>query len=133
MRRIERARIVGRVAADLGVGEIVHHVVRDVRDQDADDRERQPEPVDAVDRGVAAGRPIGNRREQQRDQTGEQRQRKDAGPGDDEPSGEAVDDTALGWVGGEECVSPGREALGEGKWGRGRRSARRFAGHGCQC
>ena len=91
MRRVERARVVGGVVADLGVGEVVHQVVRQVGDDDADDGERDVEPVDRGPAAMAASSTAM--------QTRGEGHRQDAGAGHDEPAGHAVDDALLraGW------------------------------------
>ena len=76
VRRVEVARVVLAVGADLEVEEVVHQVVGHVREHDADRREREPSPRDV---GVAVDR------EQARDRGRDQRHREHAGAGQVEP------------------------------------------------
>ena len=100
MRGVERARIGVAVETGLGVEQIVHQVIGGVRQQDSDDRESEPAPIQS-------GLPD---RQQRGDQTGEQRHRQHRGAGDDEPSGDGVDRPVRRGIGGAQGVGPGAEA-----------------------
>ena len=96
MRRVEVARVVGGVGPDLEVEEVVHDVVRHVREHDADRGEGEEAPVDA--RVAVDG-------EQPAEARGHERHRQHAGPGDPQPLRDRVE-RALRRVGGGEDVQP---------------------------
>ena len=62
MRRVEVARVVRGVGADLEVEEVVHEVVGHVREHETDRREREQPPVDARRRGRRRAARRGRRR-----------------------------------------------------------------------
>ena len=96
VRRVEVAGVVGGIGADLEVEEVVHDVVRHVREHDAETGEGEVRPVDAR---------IAEHREQSGEAGGHEGHREHARPGQPQPLRHGVE-RALRRVGGGEHVEP---------------------------
>ena len=103
VRRVQGARIVGAVRADLRVEQVVHQIVGDMGEGDSDQRQHQPAPVQArlPDR------------QQRGHQPGYQGHRQYRGPGHHEPARDDVDRGVRRRIRGAQGVRPGRN-LGAG-------------------
>ena len=109
MRGVQGAVVLLDVDPALEVEVVVDHVVRRVRDHQADDRQRQ---VPVVDRHAD-----GTDRKQPADETGGGGHAEDRGAGHDHPLAEPVHLDAGGQVGMVHQIAPGRESPPEGGHG----------------
>ena len=99
MRRVQGAWVAGAVGAHLGVEQVVHQIVGDMRQGDTKQGEDEPAPVQTrlPDR------------QQRRHQAGYQGHRQHRRPGDHEPARDCVDRPVRRRVGGADGVRPGRQ------------------------